>query len=107
MSLFGASLLDMGILFLMGITLKNGETTETREYLEDFYSYVFLDQSPVLCLHFFKWMAKTGFTREYPTLPPLEVPPSYPLETDYDGIPEGTELEKTWSVYQFQRAFEE
>jgi hypothetical protein len=89
------------------LNLYKGLNSETREYIEGFYNYVFLDQSPVLCLHFFKWVAKTGFSKEYPTLPPLEVPHAYPLSTDYDGIPEGTELEKTWSVNQFERAFEE
>ena len=62
--------------------------------MEDFYNDVFLDKNPVFCLHFFKWMAKGKFKREYLAHPPLKVPPTYPLATDYDGNPEGTELEK-------------
>src|SRR5688572_1189466 len=87
--------------------LYEGLNRKTREFVDDFYHDAFFDQTPVICLNFFRWLAKDNFRKEYPGLPPLEVPPAYPLGTDYNGNPEGTELEKTWSVNQFQRSFEE
>ena len=65
-------------------------------------------QNPILCLNFFRWLAKDNFKKEYPGFPPLEVPLAYPfIDYTYGDTPMGDELERTWSVNQLIRAFEE
>ena len=61
------------------LDLYMGMNSETRELLDDVYSSVLLDQTPILCLNFFRWLAKDDFKKEYPGLPPLKVPLTYPF----------------------------
>ena len=76
--------------------------------MDDVYSSALLDQTLILCLNFFIWLAKDNFKKEYPGFPPLEVPLAYPfIDYTYGDTPMGDELERTWSVNQLIRAFEE
>ena len=64
------------------LEVYEGLNSETREFVDDVQFNAFLDQTPILCLNFFRWLAKDNFKKEYPGFHPLEVPLAYPF-TDY------------------------
>ena len=85
------------------LDLYEGLNSVTRELVADVYSSALLDQPPILCLNFFRWLAKENFKKEYLGLPPLEVPLAYPfIDYKYGDTPMGDELERTWSVNQLK-----
>ena len=84
--------------------LYGGLNRETRELVDEYHDDMFLDQTPVICLDFFKLMAKHFYRKEYPYLPLLEIPPAYPSSDPW--VKEGTELERTWSVNTYRWVFE-
>ena len=90
------------------LEVYEGLNSETREFVDDVQFNAFLDQTPILCLNFFRWLAKDNFKKEYPGFHPLEVPLAYPF-TDYiySDTLMGDDLERMWSVNQLKRAFEE
>ena len=88
------------------LDLYKGLNSETRELVDDVKFNAFLEQTLMLCLNFFKWLAKDNFKKEYLGFSPLKVPLAYPF-TDfiYSDTPIANELERIWSVNQLKRAF--
>ena len=59
------------------LDLYKGLNSETRELVDDVYSSALLDQTLILCLNVFRWLAKDDIKKEYPGFPPLKFPLAY------------------------------
>lgn len=93
MSLFGCSLWVM-------------EIPSPRDFFNHLYFKAFPDQTPIICLNFFWWVAKDTFKREMPGFPSFNIPLAYPFHHNtYGDTHLGDEIESMRTILQCNMEF--